>query len=252
MMRWSTPVALVAAMAVAPIVRGQVRDAGGDTAFAALEQDVQRRSAELATRDFGFYGQDERRRLEIELAHLQRIHQRLKAYSLALPAGCPAFWRPGLQRTAQPTQVMTPDGPANLAAPRANGPPQAAAGMTPQDFFCRPRGSVPDEIVAKVRAVEDAKRALQSNDFAYSQVPVRRALENKIGELETELAGLGVPGDLYQPITKVDVVTPSVQGGDVSLPPDEEPPASAPAAAAAAEEPIGDGFGGGPRKPVQR
>jgi len=248
MVRWAATASLVVVMAAATGARGQVPDAGsaGSAAFVELEQEVLRRTQELKTRDFGFYGQDERRRLEIELAHLQRIHQRLKAYSLALPPGCTAFWRPGNQRTAQPTQVMTPEGAANLAGPQANAPPRAAAGMTPQDFFCRPRGNVPDAIVTKVRAAEDAKRALKSTDFAYSDVATLRALEAKVGELEVELAKLGVPGDLYQPVTKVDVVTPSVDGVSVQNAPsvDVEP---VPAA-----EPTGDGFGGGPRKSVQR
>jgi hypothetical protein len=238
--------ALLIVVASATPARANSADAGSSGAFAELERDVQRRTEELATRDFGFYGQDERRRLELELAHLQRIHQRLKGYALAVPPSCPAFWRPGSQRTAQPTQVMTPDGPANLAAARANGPPRASAGITPQDFFCKPRGTVPDEIVAKVRAVEDAKRALQSNDFAYSQVAARRALEQKIGDLEVELAQLGVPGDLYQPVTKFDVVTPSVNGVAVQNAPADEPATSAPEPIH--DEPTTEGFGGLPRR----
>ncbi|MBN2360470.1 MAG: hypothetical protein JXR83_13530 [Deltaproteobacteria bacterium] len=199
----------LAAQTVAP-------DAGAaGTAFAELEQEVVRRTRELATREFGFYGQDERRRLERELAHLQRIHQRLKGYQLALPAGCPAFWRPGSQRTAQPTQVATPGGVANLTGRSASAPPRPGGTMTPHDFYCRPRGSVPDEIVAKVRASEDAKRALRGEGLESGDIAARRALETRVAELETELAKLGVPGDLYQPVTKIEAVTPSVQGGEV-------------------------------------
>lgn len=211
------PIALVACLVLvsSPGLAKQSKKAAVDnTAYHKLQQQMQALEKEIDQGQFGYFGSSEKTRLQNELAHLKKIRKRADRYAQSLPPGC-AEYRPSLNGRPQRTVMVVSEAGSHVVQvpPATQMARRTPRDYTPKDIYCRPRGSIPDPVLAKIIETENTRRSLEETRFTFDQRYQKRQLEQKLVALEKELLALGVASSIRVQVSDVEYVDPTVSGG---------------------------------------
>ncbi|MFH1808341.1 MAG: hypothetical protein ABIJ09_06345 [Pseudomonadota bacterium] len=168
-------------------------------AYRTLQAEIRALEKDIATRQFGYYGQSERDRLKKDLLHLKQVQKRVDGYVFALPANCDEY-QP-LATGKQPSQNVVQMGPDEshvlLAPDRNHFGEKPINAYTARDVRCRPRMRISDAMLLKVREAEDLRRTLGARNFDFEHRDQKHEAEQHLADLELELRQAGVPGDIH-------------------------------------------------------